>query len=374
MICWQNWSVNSASARFVMSKQRIQAMRNIISALLLSLSSAFAIAQSSPPIDLAPDAPDSHVVVRGDTLWGISSQFLRDPYRWPEVWRMNDEQVHNPHLIYPGQVIMLDRSGLGGEPQLQLGNLYKAEPQVYYQSERDAIPSIPQQVIEPFLSQPLVIEENQLSGDQRIVAIDDDRGIAGQATKIYAKGFDENSPTLWQIYRPGTTFKDPDTGELLGYEAIYLGDARVTRLPKKENEAATLMVTKAKLEIAVGDFLKPAQTPDWMSYVPHAPRDQLAGAIISIYGGLSNFGEAGQYSIVAIALGRRNGMEPGHVLAISRAGVRVVNNFESGKESIRLPNERYGLLFVFRTFHKVSYGLVMEVSRPVRINDTAETP
>jgi hypothetical protein len=350
-------------------------MRTIISALFLLLSTSFAIAQDAGPIELTPDAPDRHVVVRGDTLWGIASQFLKDPYRWPEIWRMNDEQIRNPHLIYPGQVVILDRNGLGGDPQLTLGVLHqnKVEPRVYYQAESDAIPSIPLNVIGPFLSQPLVIEEDQLSGEQRIVAIDDDRSVAGHATKIYAKGMNQDSPKLWQIYRPGTTFKDPNTGESLGYEAIYLGDARMTR-PPKDDEAATLIVTKSKLEISVGDFLKPATDPDWMGYMPHSPRDQRTGAIVSIYGGIAKVGEAGQFSIVAVSLGKRDGMEPGHVLAISRTGGQVTNNFEKGKESIRLPNERYGTLFVFRAFEKVSYGLIMETTRPVKINDTVETP
>lgn len=354
-------------------------MRRIISALFLSLSTSLAVAQGSGPIELAPDAPDSHVVAKGDTLWGIASKFLKDPYRWPEVWRMNDEQVRNPHLIYPGQVIVLDRNGLGGDPQLKLGKLVgdqaatKVEPRIYYKSERDAISAIPQNVIDPFLSQPLVIEEDQLSGDTRVVATEDGRVVAGQSTKIYAKGIAKDAPPLWQIYRPGVKFEDPDTGEVLGYEAIYLGDARLLRAPDGD-EAATLNVTRAKLEVSSGDFLKVAEKPVMSNYVPRSPRDRIKGKLISIYGGVRGVGEAGQYSIVAISRGKRDGIELGHVLAISRTGEYVSNRFEGNKETIRLPDERYGTLFIFRVFNKVAYGLVMESTRPVKVNDTVETP
>jgi hypothetical protein len=345
-------------------------MRSIISALLLSLSTTWALAQGAAPIELAPDAPESHTVVKGDTLWGISSRFLKDPYRWPEVWRLNDEQVRNPHRIYPGQVIILDRSGLGGDPQLRLGTLHKAEPRIYSSSDREAIPAIPSNVIEPFLSQPLVIEEGALSGESRVVATDEGRVNAGQGNKIYAKGIGKPAPRLWHVYRPGIVFKDPDTEEVLGYEAIYLGDARVTR-EADGDEATTLEVTKGKIEIGRGDFLKVADKPELLNYVPRAPRAQIKGKIISIYGGV---GEAGQFSIVAISRGKRDGIELGHVLAISRTGQTVTNRFEDKAESIRLPDERYGLLFVFRVFEKVSYALVMESSRPVIPHDTVLTP
>jgi hypothetical protein len=345
-------------------------MRSIISALLLSLSTTWALAQGAAPIELAPDAPERHIVVPGDTLWGIASRFLKDPYRWPEVWRLNDEQVRNPHRIYPGQVIILDRSGLGGDPQLKLGTLHKAEPRIYYSSDRDAIPAIPANVIEPFLSQPLVIEEGALTGESRVVATDEGRVNAGQGNKIYAKGIGKAAPRLWHVYRPGTVFKDPDTEEVLGYEAIYLGDARLTR-EADGDEATTLEVTKGKLEIGRGDFLKVADKPELLNYVPRAPRAQIRGKIVSIYGGV---GEAGQFSIVAISRGRRDGVELGHVLAVSRTGQTVTNRFEDKAESIRLPDERYGLLFVFRVFEKVSYALVMESSRPVIPHDTVLTP
>lgn len=344
-------------------------MRRIISALFLTLSTTFAIGQSATPVELAPDAPDRHVVVKGDTLWGISAKFLKDPFRWPEVWRLNEEQVKNPHLIYPGQVVYLDRSS--GEPQLRLGTLHKAEPRIYSGADRDAIPAIPQSVIEPFLSQPLVVKEDEFSGGPRLVATEENRVNVGQGNKIYASGIPANGNPLWNIYRVGKPLADPDSGEVLGWEAIYLGDARVSRKATSDDEATTLNVTKAKLEMGRGDNLKAAGAPELLNYVPHAPKSQIQGKIISIYGGV---GETGPLSVVSISRGKQDGLEHGHVLAISRTGGTVTNNFDDDKQSIRLPDERFGLLFIFRVFDRVSYGLIMEASRPVMPRDTVQTP
>ncbi len=344
-------------------------MRRIISALVLCISTTAVLAQDGRPIELAPDAPDRHIVVKGDTLWGISSKFLKDPYRWPEIWRLNDEQIRNPHRIYPGQVVILDRSG--ADPQLRLGRLVKAEPQIYSEDNKDAIPAIPYGAIEPFLSQPLVIERASIDSPARIVATEENRVNVGAGGKIYAKGIAKPAAPLWQIYRPGRPLQDPDSGELLGYEAIYLGDARPAG-PVVECEATPLDIVRSKLEIGRGDSLMPATTPDIESYVPRAPKGQIRGRVIGIYGGV---GEAGKYSIVSISRGTKDGIEKGHVLAISRTGATVTNRFDDGKpESIRLPDERYGLLFVFRTFERVSYALVMETSRPVYPGDTVQTP
>lgn len=344
-------------------------MRRIISALLLCFSTTWALAQAARPLELAPDAPDRHIVVPGDTLWGIAAKFLKDPYRWPEIWHLNEEQVRNPHRIYPGQVVILDRSG--GDPRLKLGTLVKAEPQIYSSADKQEIPAIPQQYIEPFLSQPLVIEAGALDNMPRIVATEENRVNVGSGGRIYVKGVAKPAAKLWQIYRPGVALKDPDDGSLLGYEAVYLGNARpVTE--GGEGEASTFEVVSAKQEIGRGDSLMPAARPEVLSYVPHAPTRAIRGRIVGIYGGV---GEAGKFSIVTISRGRSDGLEQGHVLAIYRAGETVTNRFEEDKpESIRLPDERYGLLFVFRVFDRVSYALVMESSRSVYPGDVVQTP
>lgn len=358
-------------------------MRRIIFALLFTFSTAATttlLAQSSPvspvagtasasarPIELAPNAPERHIVVPGDTLWGISALFLKDPYRWPELWKMNGEQVRNPHRIYPGQVLILDRSGT--EPQLRLGKLVKLEPQVRVDIPSKEIPAIPPQAIEPFLSQPLIIDSAGFGNAPRIVATQENRVFTGPGDLIYAAGADAQVK-LWQIYRPGKTLIDPDNGETLGTEAIFLGTARTAG---KQSDVLPLEIATLKQEIGRGDYLIPASQPEVLSYIPHAPDDSIDGRVLALYGGV---GEGGRYSIVSISRGKRDGLEMGHVLALYRSGVTVTNRFEVDRqvESHILPDERYGLMFVFRVFDRVSYALVTQASRPVLAGDRARKP
>jgi hypothetical protein len=353
-------------------------MRHIISALFLCFSTAGALAQSAKPIELAPDAPERHVVVRGDTLWGISKKFLRDPYRWPEVWQLNTEEIKNPHRIYPGQVVYLDTSS--GQPRLRLGNMVggdlKAQPKIYSEDQNQAIPAIPQQIIEPFLSEPLVVEEGALESGPRVVAAEESHVNVGAGNKIYAKDIKEGSAKLWQIYRPGAVLKDPDTKEVLAHEAIFVGTAKLAAEGKSveggTSEASTLDVVSTKMEVSRGDSLMPAARPEIMSYVPRAPSTAISGKIMTIYGGV---GEAGRYSIVTISRGKWEGVEVGHVLAIYRTGEVITNRFDPQKpETVKLPDERYGLMFVFRVFDRVSYALIMETSRAVVPGDKVQTP
>lgn len=338
-------------------------MRRIIFALLFSFSTA-ALAQGGS-IELAPDAPDHHVVVPGDTLWGIASKFLKDPFRWPQIWRMNAEQVKNPHRIYPGQVVILDRSG--AEPQLKLGNVVKLEPQVRATAEPKEIPAIPAQVIEPFLAQPLVIDPAGFENAPRVVATQESRVITGNGDLIYASGIDP-AVSQWQVYSPGKPFVDPDNGQLLGVEAIFLGNARTVG---QFGDATPLLITTIKQEIARGDRLVPASRPEIVSYMPRVPTQSVNGSILSLYGGV---GEGGRHSIVAISRGRQDGIERGHVLAIYRAGATVTNRYDDKVHTHVLPDERYGLMFVFRVFDRVSYALVTEASRPVIPGDRVRNP
>jgi hypothetical protein len=338
-------------------------MRHIIFALFLSFSTAV-LAQR--PIELAPDAPDHHVVVAGDTLWGISAKFLKDPFRWPEIWRMNAEQVKNPHRIYPGQVVILDKSG--AEPQLRLGEMVKLSPEVRVEMLSAEIPAIPAQAIEPFLSQPLVIDLDQFADAPRIVATQEARVFTGTGDTLYATGVDPRT-RLWQVYRPGKPLVDPDSKETLGIEAIYLGGVRATSAAGAE--PATLEVVNVKEEIGRGDRLVPASRPEVMSYMPHVPKQAVEGRVINLYGGV---GEGGRHSIVSISRGQRDGVERGHVLALYRAGVTVTNRFEGQPETHVLPDERYGLMFVFRVFDRVSYAFVLDAARPVVPGDRVRQP
>ncbi len=360
----------------------------IISVLFLTYSSATlgllgtaADAQAAPAsvqaapaesIELAENAPDRHVVVPGDTLWGIASLFLKQPYRWPEIWRLNQEQIRNPHRIYPGQIVYLDRSG--AQPQLRLGSpvgnvVVKAGPQIHSQANQREIPSIPQSAIEPFLSEPLVVDEGSLSSAARIIATQEDRVNIGAGNLAYVTGIGAAADKVrqWQIYRPGKPLVDPANNEVLGYEAYYLGSARLVRA----GEPATLEVTASRQEIGLNDRLLPAPQPDIVNYVPHAPTQAVKGNVMSVYGGVN---EGGRHSIVTLSRGKKDGLEIGHVLTLARAGGEVRNVFEGKVEHHRLPAERYGQLFVFRVFERVSYALVMNVGRPVVVGDSFTTP
>lgn len=340
-------------------------MRRIISALLICFSSVWAFAQESKPIELAPDAPDRHIVVPGDTLWGIAAQFLKDPYRWPEIWRLNPEDIKNPHRIYPGQVVVLDKSG--NQPLLKLGRLVKAEPRIYANDLKDAIPAIPQHVIEPFLTKPLVLEAGVLDDTARIVAIQGNRISAGHGDIIYATKL-KSKAAQWQIFRAGKPMTDPDKPtEILGTEAMYLGTASL----KTEGEPATLEITSSRQELGRNDYMMPTERADIVSYVPHAPLKQISGRLIALYGGI---GEGSRLSIVSLSRGKQDGLEIGHVLALYHKGTEVSNLAGDKKEAYTLPDERYGLLFVFRVFDRVSYGLVMNASRPVLEGDVVRTP
>jgi hypothetical protein len=341
-------------------------MRRIIFALFLSFSTAAVLAQAAKPIELAPDAPDHHVVVPGDTLWGIAGKFLKDPLRWPDVWKMNAEQVKNPHRIYPGQVVILDRSGT--DPQLKLGQVVKLEPQVRVEMNAKEIPALPPQAIEPFLAQPLVIDMRQFENAPRIVATQENRVFTGNGDTIYVSGADPKVG-LWQIYRPGRAIVDPETQEALGVEAMYLGNARKI---SESGEITTLLITAVKAEIGRGDYLVPASRPDVMNYAPHEPAQPVTARVMMMHSGDR---EGGRNSIIMISRGKRDGLELGHVLSIHRAGTTVSNRFDDGKPQTHvLPDERYGRVFVFRVFDRVSYALVMEAAWPVMSGDRVSQP
>lgn len=342
-------------------------MRRIIFALLLSISTAACAQAAAKPLELADDAPERHIVVPGDTLWGVSSKFLKDPFRWPELWKMNAEQVRNPHRIYPGQVLILDRSG--ADPQLRIGTLVRLSPEVRVETLPQEIPAIPASAIEPFLSQPLVINAGDFASAPRIVATQEDRVFTGTGDRIYATGNADPAITRWYVYRPGRTLKDPDNKEVLGIEAVFLGSARPVGA---RADVLPLEITSIKQEIGRGDYLVPAERPVIMSYVPRAPTHDISGRVMLIYGGV---GEAAANSVVSLSRGRQDGLEVGHVVGIYRPGRAVRNRFESDKlQTHVLPDERIGLAFVFRVFDRVSYALITAASRPVMEGDRIRKP
>ncbi len=331
---------------------------------LCALCSFAAIAQT-----LQENAPDRYTVQKGDTLWGISSRLLKDPWRWPELWRLNQDQVRNPHLIYPGNVIVLDRSASPPKASLETTpeQTVKVSPRIYSEPiPPDAIPAIPARAIEPFLTQPLVIEEGGLDRAPRIVATEESRYYLGPGGIAYVSGLGDSKQLDWEVFRPGQALVDPDSGLTLGFEAVYLGIGRVV----KSGDPATVQIVRAKQEISSGDRLITLSAPAMSPYVPRAPTTQVQARVISLYDRLPT-SEGGANSIVALNKGRRDGLENGHVLALYRSG----DSFSQRRAAaIPLPDERYGLVFVFRTFDSVSYAMVMESSRGVIAGDRAQTP
>ncbi|MCB1962399.1 MAG: LysM peptidoglycan-binding domain-containing protein [Rhodocyclaceae bacterium] len=341
-------------------------MIRIIFSLVIGVAALVQPALAAP-VELAANAPDSYVVRKGDTLWDISGKFLRRPWRWPEVWQMNREQIRNPHLIYPGQIIVLDRSG----PYLRLGRRIgdgKLKPQVYTDATEQAIPSIPQNEIAPFLTHPLVVDEKRLAQSATIVATQENRLYTGQGDTVFAKDVTPSVDT-WHIYRPARVLEDPLTKEVLGYEAVHLGTADVTQ----HGTPAALEISMARQEIGTGSLMLPADRPELLSYVPHAPSTDVEGRVIAIYGGVS---ETGRQGVITLGVGEREGVEVGHVLALYRyRGEVEYKDEESGrKEKFELPEHRYGLVFVFRVFDRVSYGLVVDATASVKVSDTVRTP
>jgi hypothetical protein len=353
----------------------VQQLRKSITVLAFLVLAGSALGQApSRPLTLKPDAPDRYVVVPGDTLWGISERFTDSPWRWPELWNLNREQIRNPHLIFPGDVILVDRlrgrlTIAGREPPMvKIGPRARAEA-----IAREAIPSIPASVIEPFLTRPLVVEPEGLEKAPTIVATQFERVMVSAGNEAYVRGLKDATEPGWFVYRRGHPLVDPDTNQTLGYEAIYLGDARITR----PGDPATVLLTVAKQEIGTGDKLLPAGRIEPVNYAPHAPAVHIRGRIMSIYGGLGKVGEAGQHSIITINRGRGDGIELGHVLALYNRGalVRDTSKPRGDPEAmIQLPDERAGLAFVFRVFERVSYALVMHVTRPVNPLDVVQTP
>ncbi len=345
------------------------------------------VAQAGVPLsELAADAPDSHTVKAGDTLWDISKLFLKSPWRWPELWGMNRDQISNPHLIYPGQVLVLVK--VDGRARLQLaqpvgsgssGDTVKLSPRVRSSGVDDgSISAIALNLIEPFLNDAVVFDSDELAKAPRIVATPESRVLLTRGDLAYARG-DLSQATDYRVFRNTRPLLDPSTKELLGYEAPYLGTAELTRpgqttqLPdgKSEIVPATLTIKSVRQEIGVGDRLAPVPQRSFSRYVPHAPAQPMSGQIVSIYGDGLN---AGQNQIVALNRGARDGMERGHVLALWQQGRRMVDRSGGQREEIKLPDERHGVLFVFQVYARVSYALIISVKDPVKAGDRFTQP
>ncbi len=361
-------------------------MRKIISLIFILLP----ILTYADELVIRENAPDKYVVVKGDTLWDISNKFFKDPWKWPEIWGLNKSSIKDPHWIYPGNIVILDHASktlLIGEPtitpEVQTENvalvpnvpssaeiistdssLQKLHPKIrVINGEHNAIASIPASIIGPFLAKPVVIETEEIEGAPTLIGSVENRTLLSFGDTAFATGMPNDKGPLWQLYRPGKAFVDPDTDEILGYEATYLGDASI----QKHDEVTTLKITKSVLDIQKGDNLTQYSSSLSSSYIPRSPSSKIKAKVISIYGGVA---QGGQNSIITINKGQRDGIENGHVLALYKES--EISKHKG--QTYTLPALRYGLVFVFRTFDKVSYALVMEVQRSVQLLDTLETP
>lgn len=354
------------------------------------------VAQQGVPLDaLSATAPDRHTVRPGDTLWGISGLFLRQPWRWPELWGMNLAAIANPHLIYPGQVLYLDRSNgyarLRTTPGGQDIPTVRLSPRTRSESLADmALPTLPAHLVEAFLVQPMVVDAQLLTQAPRIVATTDERVLMASADRAYVRSSSgplimrgPDQPRSWRIFRDAVALKDPDNGEILGYEAQYLGQAELVEgegtmavrdadgNTQQRPVPATIDIVDAKGEIRVGDRLLPTPERAYSSYVPHAPQADVAARVVSIYGSTA-VKYAAQHQVIAINRGTRDGMASGQVLELITQGA-VIQDKPRG-ERVQLPHERNGLAMVFRTFDRVSYALVLEVRRGAVVGDHLVAP
>lgn len=352
--------------------------------------------QGVPVADLAPNAPDIYVVKRGDTLWAISGMYLRKPWRWPELWGMNLDAIANPHLIFPGQTLYLDktggyarlRSGIPGQPEE-----VRISPRTRTASLADsALPTLRPNLIEPFLVEPQVVEANVLEQAPRIVATLDERVLMAAGDRAYARGnlvkpleIAPGEPRYYGIYRNAVALKDPTTGEILGYEAQFVGKAELVRGESIEETPngkggftsdyvpATVDILSTREEVRAGDRLLPTPARGFLSYMPRAPQQPVDARVVSIYGSAA-IANAAQNQVVAINVGRQDGMESGHVLQLLSAGQRMKDTTDEEKSMIRLPSEKNGMVMVFRTFDRVSYALILDVRNTVRVGDHLVNP
>lgn len=320
-------------------------------------------------IVLNPSHPTRYIVVKGDTLWDIAGRFLQSPWQWPKIWKRNP-YIRNPHLIYPGDVIVLTYDA-SGRPWLSLANQQttRLSPQIRSEPSEEAIPTIPINAIRQFLTNAQVATKNEIDNAPYIVSFAEEHLIGGAGNTIYVRSIDAGTTDRYTVFRPGDVLKDPETNEILGHEALFVADTELVRT----GDPATLRLLRTGMQAIVGDRLLPVRDERIpLNYYPRAPEQAIKGHIIGVLGGVT---QIGQYSVVVIDRGRREGLEPGHVLEIYQAGpvIRdVVSRYSTKK--VKLPNEKAGVLMVFRPFERVSYALVMRATRPMHTLDIVQTP
>lgn len=355
---------------------RKQGLTCAVLALAFTVGSMGYVAAEDLSRHLKPGHPDVYVVVKGDTLWDISGTFLSKPWLWPEIWQINP-QIENPHLIYPGDQISLVY--VAGQPQLQLSrgdasrtlkltpsDTVSLKPSIRATPLASAIPTIRLEAIQGFLVQNRVVAEGVIDAAPYVVEGEAQRIILGAGDRVYVRGYlDENES--YSIVRRGSLYVDPETGEVLGREATYIG---IGQAVAEADDIATLEVATTREEIQIGDRILPTEERKVdANFFPSAPSQEISGQIISVFNGVT---QVGQYDVVVINRGTREQLEVGNVLAIYKRGALARDRIAN--ELIRLPSERAGILMIFRTFEKLSYGLVLNTDRPLEVTDEVRNP
>jgi hypothetical protein len=324
--------------------------------------------------------PSSYTVVKGDTLWDISEKFLNKPWLWPEIWDVNP-QIENPHLIYPGDNVAL--LYINGKPTLVVsrngevvnsasaddlgdnnGGHVRLSPTIREESLANAIPTIPGDAIQQFLVYPRVVDEATVNDAPYVIGDFEGRLASATNQQIYVRGDVDEEQTSYGIFRQSKELLDPDSKELLGYEITHVAEANLLRV----GDPSTLLITSNKMETIAGDRLM-SQNQNFVvhNYIPRVPKIDGEGKIVSLFNAIS---QAGRNQVVVVNMGEREGVRVGDVMAIEHRGGRIKDRF-SGKphDFVEVPNTRIGVLMVFRTFDKVAYGLIMESTRPIHLED-----
>ena len=340
--------------------------KTVLGCILFVLVSLVSIAQAGDVLSLKDGHPQTYVVKKGDTLWDISQMFLNDPWLWPEIWHVNP-QIDNPHLIYPGDKLNLVY--IDGSPKLVVkrGKDVKLTPQVRISELDLAIPAIALDAISPFMTDSRVVGSDTLNGAPYVLAGADGHIVSGAGDQLFARGAFSEDQKDYGIFRPGDAYIDPKTEELLGYQAFFVANGKVIDI---EKDIATMGLNRTTEEVRRGDRLLPDEERNISSnFYPKAPDSDISGQIIAVEGGVS---QIGSMDVVVLNKGDREGLAVGDVLAIYRVGESVRDSVTG--DIVKVPDTRAGLLMVFRTFNKVSYGLVLKATRPLEVFDRVVNP
>lgn len=331
----------------------------------------------SQTIPFAADHPEQYTVQEGDTLWDIASIFLSDPWYWPEVWYVNP-QVDNPHLIYPGDVLSL--VDVGGQQRIMNSpvSAYRFSPQARITPIDEAVQSIPYEQIAAFLSKGLVLEKSQVEQLPYVLAVRGDHLIGAAGNEIYVRGGTPAATgTRFSVVHIGEKLVDPDDGKVVGYQGIYVGEGALAR----GGDPSTVTLSQTNREVLAGDRLVPETVDIPLNFFPKAPDFEVDGRIISVVDGVSLIG---QYQVVVMNLGARNGLAPGDVLTVFQEGAVIRDRYSNRSfvskrslfagEKVKLPDEEAGTVMVFKVYDRIGYGLVMEATDAIRVLDAVRNP